>query len=219
MEHHHFSRRSFIFRVSLIIIAVLFGVLTFFAKQNPYFSIDLTITKAIQSVNYIWFDLLMRIITQLGNPITGSLISGVVVAYLLIKKLYKEGLILLVSVIGGYLISEVFKNLVSRARPDPTLIHQIGSFIRTDSFPSGHVMFYISFFGLLLFLAFTHLSKNLYRNLAIIFFLTLIILIGPSRIYVGAHWFSDVLGAYLIGSLWLTVVISLYNHLHLRGDR
>lgn len=211
---HYFSRKVLTFRISLLLIALAFAILTFLVKQKPYFNIDLQITRAIQFINNFWFDLSMKFLSFIGDPIPGTLITTVIVLFFLYKRKYKEGLILMVSIAGGYLISEIFKNLISRTRPDPSLINQITHYIRNDSFPSGHVLFYISFYGFLFFLVYANLSKNFLKQILLIFLFLMIILIGPSRIYVGAHWFSDVLGAYLIGFLWLSFVILLYNHLH-----
>jgi undecaprenyl-diphosphatase len=79
------------------------------------------------------------------------------------------------------------------------------------SFPSGHVMFYTGFFGFIWFLAFTLLKPSLTRNLLLIFFGSLVLLVGASRIYRGEHWASDVLGAYLLASLTLVVIIQIYR--------
>jgi membrane-associated phospholipid phosphatase len=70
--------------------------------------------------------------------------------------------------------------------------------------------FSLLFFGFLLFLAFTLLKSSWERTLLIIFFTGLIALVGISRIYEGEHWASDVLAAYLLGSLWLT--LSIYGY-------
>lgn len=216
---HHFSKHRSIFRIILVGIVILLAVLTFFAKQTPYFPFDLTVTKAIQAFNVSWFDSLMRFLSFIGNPIPGSVILIVLTTFLLIFRRYKENSFLLISAIGGYILSEIFKVYVGRPRPDPNLIYQLDHFIRQDSFPSGHVLYFINFYGFLLFLIFTHMSKSSYRNVLIIFFSVLIILIGPSRIYIGAHWFSDVLGAYLLGILWLSLIVSLYNHLQRKNAK
>jgi undecaprenyl-diphosphatase len=85
------------------------------------------------------------------------------------------------------------------------------------SFPSGHVMFYTSFFGFLFYLSYTLLKPSWKRSLLLLLFGGLIILVGPSRIYLGNHWASDVFAAYLVGSLILLGVIALYNHWSLKS--
>jgi membrane-associated phospholipid phosphatase len=79
------------------------------------------------------------------------------------------------------------------------------------SFPSGHVMFYTGFFGFIWFLAFTLLKISWKRTLLLVIFGSLVLTIGVSRIYLGEHWASDVVGAYLLGSLVLIGVIQFYR--------
>jgi undecaprenyl-diphosphatase len=72
-------------------------------------------------------------------------------------------------------------------------------------------MFYTCFFGFIVFLAFTLLKPSWMRRLLLAFFGLLVLLVGFSRIYTGEHWASDVLGAYLLGSLLLVAMIQLYR--------
>ena len=79
------------------------------------------------------------------------------------------------------------------------------------SFPSGHVLFYAAFFGFLCFLGSTLLKGSWLRALLLIGLGALIALVGLSRIHLGQHWFSDVLAAYLLGSVWLALTVYVYR--------
>ncbi|OGE64438.1 hypothetical protein A3J13_01525 [Candidatus Daviesbacteria bacterium RIFCSPLOWO2_02_FULL_36_8] len=209
-----FQKKALRFRYFLILITFGFAVLTIFAKQYSYFKFDLIFTLFIQRYDAFWFDILMRFITFLGN-------SGSVAVLLVFFSLYgffigkrKIIIMLICSTIGGFLISQILKHIVSRARPDPSLIHQIGQYIRTDSFPSGHVMGAVSLYGFMLYIAYTHIKKeNSLRHISMGLCSLVILLMGLSRIYLGAHWFSDVLGAYLLGFIWLSFVVFIYHKL------
>lgn len=190
---------------------IFFGALAIFAGQKAYFNIDLEVTRIVQSLNFSFFDILMRFVTEIGNPLLGSAIALFTYFILIALKKYKEFAGLFISTTGALLISNIFKSLVSRQRPDPSLISQIDIYLRADSFPSGHVLFFIGFFGFLAFLLLS--AKNLIGNVYAFFCILLIILIGISRIYVGAHWFSDCLGSYLIGFVWLYISVLIYKKL------
>jgi undecaprenyl-diphosphatase len=79
------------------------------------------------------------------------------------------------------------------------------------SFPSGHVMYYVGFLGFLGFLVFSLMKPSVKRSLLLLLIGIPILLIGISRIYLGEHWASDVLGAYLLGSLTLVASLQLYR--------
>lgn len=98
--------------------------------------------------------------------------------------------------------------LVGRSRPpgfslDPSYI--FGS-ISQYSYPRGHVLFFVVFFGFTALLACRFLAGWMWR-ITISICAALILLIGPSCIYLGAHWFSDVIGSYIPGTFWLIILI------------
>ena len=179
--------------------------------MSPYFSSDLLISWEIQNITYEWFDKLMWFVTSTGDFLAASTILFSVFSLLLFKGRIREGVIIFISTTGLSLISSVIKTLVARPRPSPNLVIQRGYFGTNDSFPSGHVSFAMGLWGFLLFLVFTKLKKGMLKTTLIGMLVTILILMGLSRIYLGAHWFSDVLGAYLIGIVWLYLMVRLYR--------
>jgi membrane-associated phospholipid phosphatase len=211
-----FGRRRFLFNMFLVGLIIALAILTFFAKKNPYFPFDLSITLAIQSFHPQWFDWLMNFITLLGYFYEVIFLVLAAALFLWIKKRPKDAIFIIISTLGAEGIGELVKTYVGRVRPNPGLVHQFTKYIRNDSFPSGHVLFYIGLFGYLLFLVYSAMPKSPLKIVLMILFSILILLVGPSRIYLGAHWFSDVLGAYLIGFLWLVLVIVAHSKLQLK---
>lgn len=204
-------KRFFTFRNYLIPAIGVSLVLTFFAKQYAFFAFDLYITRQIQSIEIPVVNELLLFITWLGNSPQAIISLIAVMGAFFLYGLKKESLMLGVSAVGAVAISETLKVIVLRPRPDPVLINQIEKFFRADSFPSGHVLFFCGFYGFIMFLTYTKLRNKNLRNLLSGFFLWLIILVGISRVYLGSHWFSDTLAAYLIGSIWLYLVVVLYK--------
>lgn len=155
----------------------------------------------------------MRLISALGD--NGLATLTIVTAALLLIKFQKrtEALVLFISVLGAKLISESIKFVVSRPRPDSSLVQKMVNAGNFDSFPSGHVLFFMGFYGFLLFLIFSKMRKGLRKMLLVFFLMLLIAASGLSRIYLGAHWFSDVAGGYIAGTIWLVLMAKLYFQL------
>jgi membrane-associated phospholipid phosphatase len=202
--------RARLFQVYGLLALASFSVLGFFAHSVNYFPVDLQITLAIQSINNSVFDFVMRMLTELGNAPWVYVFWLLPVVLLFVAGLRWESVMTMVSVIGVSLLSLVTKLLVGRPRPLSSIVH-VFSASSDFSFPSGHVLFYIGFVGFLWFLCFTILKRGWRRTLALWMLGAMLALIGLSRIYVGAHWASDVFGSYLLGSAWLWTAIELYR--------
>lgn len=211
-----FIQRLFALRSVLVFLILVSSLLTFFSKSYPYFSFDLLITKTLQQFNSDWFTYLMIFVSKMGNASTGAVSLLLIFLLLTYLKRISEAIILAISTIGIFLISGMLKTFVERPRPDPSLIVQIGEYSHFDSFPSGHVFFAMGFYGMILLLAYIELKKGFFRSMIIAFCIFFIILMGISRIYLGAHWFSDTLGSYLIGTIWLYLMSSTFKKLKKR---
>ena len=120
-------------------------------------------------------------------------------AIFLVRRQRVEALFVLATA-SAIVLTGVLKVLVSRPRPPSFAANPSPFFWSADqySFPSGHVVFYVVFFGFIAFLAWSLLAG--YRRWVVIAACgLLIVLIAPSRVYLGAHWASDVIGSYVIG--------------------
>ncbi len=205
------KRRTYYFESILLILIASFLTLAFLVRQTPYFPFDLSITKSIQQISFPGFSTSMIFLTTIGNVEWAVLtIIGVVIFFASLGKNF-NALFFVISVGGAEALSLSLKAIIGRPRPAADLIKQLGTYLVHDSFPSGHVLYFVGCFGFLYYLSYSRLKKGKLRDFYQVFFLLLIIGIGISRIYVGAHWFSDTLGAYLIGTVWLLIVIHFYQ--------
>jgi len=195
----------------LVLLAISFVTLSVLAKYNPYFPLDLTITRMIQQISFPLFSDFMELVSVSGDVEWGMIsVALFMILAFLIKRKY-DALFMLVSVAGTSIIGMVMKLVVGRPRPPEELLLNYPGYLKDSSFPSGHVLFYTGLYGFLLFLFYSHVKNTVLRNVLIIICFLLLILIGISRIYLGAHWFSDTLGSYLVGTVWLYIVICLYK--------
>jgi len=201
--------RAFLFKVALVTVAGAFAVLTFLVKTMPTFAVDLQITRTIQLINIPAFGLLMSLVSWPGFSPQSMIITGLIILLIYGSGLHWEAVMSLIAVVFSTAINLLVKDLIQRPRPTAGLVNVVAT-LNSYSFPSGHVMFYLGFLGFIWFLAFSLLKPSLKRSLTLVLFGVLIVLVGISRIYLGEHWASDVLGSYLLGSLTLVVMIQFY---------
>jgi undecaprenyl-diphosphatase len=201
--------RAVLFQAALILVASAFAVLTFCVKTMPSFAVDLQITKAIQLINFPFFASVMSLVSWPGYVPQLVFITALILLLIYSFGLHWEFVMALVAALFSTGINLMVKDLIQRPRPASNLVNVFAK-LSDPSFPSGHVMFYIGFYGFIGFLAFSLLKPSLKRSFLLALFGSLIALIGASRIYLGQHWASDVLGAYLLGSLTLEAYIQIY---------
>lgn len=202
--------RAQVFQAYLFTATVAFGVLLVLASRINYFPIDLSITHAVQRINLAWFAKLMDMVSYVGYAPQMYVLVAVISALFYIIGLRWEAVMTLVSAASAGLMGGLIKIIVSRPRPGVDLVNVIRQ-LNSYSFPSGHVLTYAAFFGFLFFLIFTLIKRSYGRTILLMISGSMVALIGVSRIQLGAHWFSDVTGAYLLGSLWLVLLIRLYR--------
>ncbi|MGI5836168.1 MAG: phosphatase PAP2 family protein [Chloroflexota bacterium] len=153
--------------------------------------------------------LIMRGVSELGRPFSGAVMIASAAALLLLWRRRLEALFVLATFTGPA-ISFLLKAVTHRTRPSPGFEDGILSSINRYSFPSGHVVFFEVFFGFLAYLAYNNL-KGAVRWFSVAFSSLLIILVGPSRVFLGAHWASDVAAGYVIGAVWLFLLIFAFR--------
>jgi len=110
--------------------------------------------------------------------------------------------------VGGLitLVNTTLKLAINRPRPSADLVHVLSS-EQGNGFPSGHAFFAILILGLTAYFISINLKNRVLRMLVLAGLIALILLIGTSRVYLGVHWPSDVIGGYLIGGAFLTALI------------
>ncbi len=209
-EPAHVRRyRSVLFQGTLILIAGAFAALTFIIKTMPLSAIDVQITRSIQMIRLPSLVLLMNWISWAGYGPQSVILVAVIALVIYGFGWHWEAIMALIAAAFSVAVNLLVKDLIQRPRPASSVVNVFAS-LNSYSFPSGHVMFYLGFFGYIGFLAFTLLKPSIKRSFLLALLSALIVLIGISRIYLGEHWASDVLGAYLLGSLTLVAIVQFY---------
>lgn len=198
---------------ALVVVAValsIFSVIFALVRRNRSASFDLKITRRLQRQNQRWFSWLMRIVSWPGFPPQSRIIPPALAAGMLVLGFPLEALFQMAAWgVGG--ISTIIKRVMRRSRPSSADVRVLPARIGGSSFPSGHVLIYTGVYGFLAFLIETLVRSNKLRRAAIGALVSLIALVGPSRIYLGHHWFTDVMASYLLGGSYLLALSALYR--------
>lgn len=163
-----------------------------------------------------WVGAVFTEITHLGGTVALTLATLAVVGLLLIERKFRAASLVLVSVVGGTLISTLTKLGVDRPRPDlvPHLVE-----VTSPSFPSGHAMLSaVVYLTLGAMLAQFEFSRTATRAYVMAVAVAMTLAIGSSRVFLGVHWPSDVLAGWCLGAAWAIACLLVAQWLQRRGD-
>lgn len=192
-----------------IVSIIGFSLITFLIGKPELTHFDSTIISFIQGFELPTMTRIMIFFTMMGSTSVVIIISVFMLLFLCKISHNRTDLILFVTVIMGTAIfNQVLKFMFKRTRPT---VHQL---IEENgySFPSGHSMGAFALYGVLVFLLWRYITTRIGRVFLILISVIMSMTIGVSRIYLGVHYPSDVLGGYLVSCFWLAVTIWIYQH-------
>jgi membrane-associated phospholipid phosphatase len=194
--------------VLLLIIAI---ILSYAASKFTVLPLDLKSYHELREEASPAFNMLMQAVSLLGDGAVATALVIFAIAIFMIRRQWLEAIFMLATT-SNVLITLTLKELIHRARPFPIAENASGLLQGANqySYPSGHVLFFVVFFGFFAYLSWLHVAGRV-RVIAVAICAALIILIGPSRVFLGAHWATDVAGGYIIGLIWLFVLIFAYQ--------
>jgi len=196
-------------------------VLAILAHAQPWLFFDVGATRTLQHLRSGPLDLFMKTVSWPGYFPEFVPIFAAVLLVMYRLRLKVEAMIMTVAEIGVAVMGFVVKPIVGRHRP-PTSQVWVNDYIPKDpyTFTAGHVHTYMVIFGFIVFLAATQIPRGRWQRPTLIWGSVLfLVLTGISRVYLGDHWASDVIGAYLAGGFWLCLAIVAYLQLTGRGAR
>ena len=152
-----------------------------------------------------------KFITNFGGAIFIILLTVILIAVIKNKKI---GLSILTNLAIITILNQLLKRILQRPRPTEYRIIEESGY----SFPSGHSMISMAFYGYLIYLIYKYVENKNVKWILISLLSILICLIGISRIYLGVHYTSDVLGGFLISISYLVIYISAVNNVFCRKE-
>jgi membrane-associated phospholipid phosphatase len=192
----------------LIFAGLLYMILALIIRRRPSPATDLAITKHLQSNDHPYLERGMAFVSWFGfRPQSLILPLGTILGFWWWGRRL-EALLLFVAW-GSSMMSFLTKQVIRRPRPDHPEIRVAVARIRDTSFPSGHVVHYVTFWGFVAYLLAFRTPVKGARWLAGAIMVPIITLVGPSRVYLGHHWFTDVVGSYLLGTAYVAGLIEL----------
>ena len=191
-----------------IISLVLFIILTVLVLTNSINTFDDNIYNTIFGLRNNILDAFNRLITELSNPIPVIIIYALLV--ILLKR--NDEIIISANLLSTLSINQILKRIFRRPRPDHVRLIKQGGF----SYPSGHAMMSLCLYGILIYICVTKIKNKKLKILLVTLLTIIILLIGISRIYLGVHYPSDIIGGYLLTIPILITSTTLTNN-YLRG--
>ena len=192
------NKKTIIFSISTI----LFIALTAIILSNKIKTIDNIIKSFVIEIREDSLTNFMTIITNIGSAYSLIIISIILLIIIKRKQIPK---IISINLLLVFLISHITKIIIRRPRPiGISLINATGY-----SFPSGHSMVSMAYFGFIAYLIYKYINNKILKVILISLIFIIVILIGFSRIYLGDHYFSDVTGGFLLSIAYLMIFIKL----------
>lgn len=207
---HEAKSRGRGFLVLAVVALAAFISLLLTVRRNPRMERDVVVTLRLQRMNHPNLSRLLNAISWPGFRPQSLILPGSATAGVWLLGFRREARYMAFAWLAS-MLSFTTKMLVQRPRPGGDGIVVTEAKLRDSSFPSGHVLHYVCFWGFFAYLCFTEIRGRWSRWLPTAGIASFIGLVGPSRIYLGHHWLTDVLASYSLGTGLLSTLIGLHR--------
>lgn len=205
-------RQSRFFGGSIVAFSI-FSILLVLVRSRKSAEADLVATMRIQRVKHPLLARAMGIVSWMGFQPQSLMLPASVITFTWLFGSKRDARYLIFAWLGS-MISYTTKLIIKRPRPTGEHVSVTVANLKDTSFPSGHTLHYTVFWGFVSYLLYTRLRGTWLRFGPVGIVGVLVGLVGPSRVYLGHHWLTDVLASYCLGSGYLMGLIGL----HTRGD-
>ena len=205
-----YSQRAALLLVAAVLVAVPFFTLLFqVVAEGPLTRLDGRLADRLNEAVHANPTALnvLKVVTLFGSTPLLTLVTVAAVWFVMARGRQRLGTFLVVTAVGGALLNTLVKLAV--ARPRPVVDHEIATAFG-KSFPSGHAMSSTVIYGALL-VALLPMLQRRHRTAAVMGVVVLVLAVGTSRLLLGVHFLSDVLGGFVLGLAWLAGSIALFE--------
>lgn len=193
------KKKRILYMVALGLIVIFLGLLYAMSKGYTSTIDDFGVRGFARTESLTG---IMKVITTFGESWFLVLVS---ILFIIFVRDKKDGVVSIICLGGIAGINNILKNIVQRARPMFNQLVEVSGY----SFPSGHSASAFGFYGFLIYLIYKRCENKALRNVSIVLLVALIIGIGVSRVYLGVHYISDVIGGFLLGGAYLSLYVNL----------
>lgn len=200
-------KKNVLLYLTMIVVAI-YGSIIILVIIDKLEWFDKPIMTYIQSLENPLLTEYMKFFSLIGSMEGVVLISLIVFFVLYFSFKYRSELLFLsLTILGSAILNEGLKQIFHRERPESKYLIEAVGF----SFPSGHSMAAFTLYVTLSYLLLKHTKSIIVQIGMILFTIFMILMIGISRVYLGVHYPSDVIGGYLTSALWVSFSIFLYR--------
>ncbi|GAA4710181.1 phosphatase PAP2 family protein [Brevibacillus fulvus] len=192
-----------------LVFALLSALAITLFYKDAYRPLDETAFRIAEMVQTPWLTAVMKTITLLGDAIVVAPLGALIIIGFFLRGYRIEALIILVTLVAGNWLQDITKEIFARPRPDA--FHLI-ALPESYSFPSGHAMVAVAFYGVLAYMLKRVGQDAPWRSWITPLYSLLLVGLCLSRIYLGVHYASDVLAGLCFSAVWYFLVRYVYNH-------
>ena len=194
--------------ISLVIfILIAYGICN---NSEIFYGIDKPIGVYFQSVMKMHSTKFPIFITNFGDKIIILFFLFISLIFLIIIRFYKEALLIFSLMSGDFFLTGLLKFVFHRARPHYE--NYIIKYVDGYGFPSGHTTLAVCFYGIIIYLIARHTHNHWFKMVSITFLSLLILAVSFTRVYLCAHYLSDVIAGYCLAFFWLLISIWAYKN-------
>lgn len=185
-----------------------FSLMAIIISKRDILAFDSIFISYIQGSEAPILTVVMKFFTEMGSIKFIFPMAIIVLIFLYIVLKHQSELVLFTFVmVGERVLNSLLKEFFQRTRPDLHRLIEIGGY----SFPSGHAMNAMAFYGIIAFLLWRHIANRWGRTLLIVVSSLFILMIGISRTYLGVHYPSDIIAGYFASGFWIAMAIWFYQ--------